>query len=258
MGADYDVEAPRAWRVIGLSAPGVSHLKTNTPCQDEFCFRTGGDWMAIAVADGAGSAERSKEGAHAAACASIDFLTGRLDGQMPDDTPACLDLMAETFQSVRATIVSLAETAGERLDRFATTLSCVIATDRHVAVGQIGDGLVVAKQEMGELFTAIAPDRGEYTNETSFITSADALARTRFLAFRQRVTCVAATTDGLLRLAVTLPDYSPYPSFFEPLFAFARSDQALEEQHEALHEFLTSDRVCARTDDDKTLVLAVR
>ena len=69
---------------------------------------------------------------------------------------------------------------------------------------------------------------------------------------------LAMSTDGLLRLALKLPAYEPHPPFFKPLFAFIAEagDTAVASQQ--LAGFLASPRVCARTDDDKTLVLAAR
>lgn len=255
---DEDANAARVWHVIGSSVQGVSHLRTNTPCQDEFCFRVDRDWVVIAIADGASSAERSKEGAHLATYSAIDYLSSRLAEQLPQDIPTGLDLMSDTYRNVRDAIKAFAEKEGVALESFATTLSCVLATDERLVVGQVGDGLIVASEDSGELFSALLPERGEYANETSFITTADALARTQIRVYNERVSRLAATSDGLLRLAVTLPDYCPFPAFFEPLFAFARSSQTAEEQQQTLQAFLMSDRVHARTDDDKTLVLAVR
>jgi hypothetical protein len=50
------------------------------------------------------------------------------------------------------------------------------------------------------------------------------------------------------------PDNTPYQPFFAQMFSFARRPDATEME---LQAFLTSERVCARTDDDKTLVLVV-
>jgi hypothetical protein len=68
-------------------------------------------------------------------------------------------------------------------------------------------------------------------------------------------------SDGLTRLALKMPSYEPHVPFFQPLFAYieetspANSNVKAEQQMAA---FLASERVSARTDDDKTLVLAVR
>ena len=62
--------------------------------------------------------------------------------------------------------------------------------------------------------------------------------------------------ESALRLALKLPGYEPHAPFFKPLFTFitGAEDETLATQQ--LAGFLASARVCARTDDDKTLVLA--
>jgi hypothetical protein len=77
------------------------------------------------------------------------------------------------------------------------------------------------------------------------------------VAARRPVRALALTSDGLLRLVLKLPGYEPHPQFFRPLLTFVR-ETADENQAQAdLADFLASERVCARTDDDKTLLLAV-
>lgn len=49
----------------------------------------------------------------------------------------------------------------------------------------------------------------------------------------------------------------PHVPFFQPLVAFAARAENQTDAREQLTAFLASERVCARTDDDKTLVLAV-
>ena len=62
-------------------------------------------------------------------------------------------------------------------------------------------------------------------------------------------------TDGIQLLAVRYADNTAHEPFFEPLFEFAENPNSSNAE---LEEFLRSERVCERTDDDKTLVLAVR
>ena len=64
-------------------------------------------------------------------------------------------------------------------------------------------------------------------------------------------------SDGLIRLALNLPYYSPYAPFFAPLWDFAARSESSQVYNQKLIEFLKSDRVCSRTDDDKSLVIAV-
>ena len=59
-----------------------------------------------------------------------------------------------------------------------------------------------------------------------------------------------------------MPSQEPHTPFFTPLFRFAASVEEDDEKRDAAGEqlaaFLSSERVNARTDDDKSLVLAVR
>jgi hypothetical protein len=59
-------------------------------------------------------------------------------------------------------------------------------------------------------------------------------------------------TDGLQLVAFDLSTGMPHAPFFTPFFAFAAGDGDAEQ----LAEFLGSERVGERTDDDVTLVVA--
>ncbi len=125
-------------------------------------------------------------------------------------------------------------------------------------MGQIGDGVVVARGEEGTLFLAATPQRGEYANEVALLTMPDALERLAISVFPDGVRAFAATTDGLLRLALRLPAHAPHAPFFAPLFAFAAETTDTQAAAAELAAFLASERVTRRTDDDTTLVIAVR
>jgi hypothetical protein len=117
---------------------------------------------------------------------------------------------------------------------------------------------VVAGESPDKLFLVNQAQRGEYANETYFLTQEDALEQVQVSVYAKPVNLLAVMSDGLTRLALQLPAQEPYLPFFQPLLAFAA--RANEEEQAARHlvEFLTSERVCDRTDDDKSLVLAVR
>ena len=66
---------------------------------------------------------------------------------------------------------------------------------------------------------------------------------------------VSLLTDGLQMLALDYANNIPHVPFFSPLFKLTTEENFTIE---ALSRFLESERVCERTDDDKTLVLAVR
>jgi hypothetical protein len=153
---------------------------------------------------------------------------------------------------------SLAEIEEQPLRAYAATLILAVATADRLVVAQLGDGAVVAGESPDELFLVNRAQRGEYANETYFLTQEDALEQVQVSVNEKAVNLLAVMSDGLTRLAMQLPAQEPYLPFFQPLLTFAA--HANEEEQAAGHlvEFLTSERVCDRTDDDKSLVLAVR
>jgi hypothetical protein len=69
---------------------------------------------------------------------------------------------------------------------------------------------------------------------------------------------VALLTDGMERLALRFDSLTPHPPFFRPLFEALRATTNVDALTEDLRQFLQSDSVQNKTDDDKTLVLASR
>jgi hypothetical protein len=254
-----NAKAAVRWRIIAASMAGTSHLEKGLPCQDAHSFRVlpGGELLA-AVSDGAGSAERSQEGACLAVKEALDGLEALLLGGAPCDEVGWQVAITGMFDEIHQKLVDFADAAGTPLRAFAVTLTCALVTIDWLVVGQIGDGAAIAEDTEGALFLTSRPQRGEYANEAFFLTLPDATRYTTVVAARRPVRALALTSDGLLRLALKLPGYEPHLKFFRPLLTFVR-ETADETQAQAdLADFLASERVCVRTDDDKTLLLAVR
>jgi hypothetical protein len=254
-----NVNASARWRIIAASVAGTSHLEKGLPCQDAHSFRVlpGGELLA-AVSDGAGSAERSQEGACLAVKEALDGLEALWQGGAPGDEADWQAAITGLFDEIHQKLVDFAGGVGAPLRDFAATLTCALVTGDWLVVGQIGDGAAIAEDADGALFLTARPQRGEYANEAFFLTLPDATRCTTVVAARRPVRALALTSDGLLRLALKLPGYEPHPQFFRPLLIFTR-ETADETQAQAdLANFLASERVCAHTDDDKTLLLAVR
>lgn len=244
--------------MFGASVVGTSHLSAELPCQDAHAVRLlPGGALLVAVADGAGSAARAEEGARRAVERAMDWLEIAM-GEPPTREDGWRAAMLGAFRAASEGLDELAAADDVPLRAFATTLTCVVATADCLVVGQIGDGVAVARNEHGRLFTTIRPRRGEYANEASFLTMPRPLDHVDLVVYPQPVDGLAITTDGLLRLAMELPEHEPHRPFFLPLFAFAAEVEDVARGREHLAAFLASDRVGARTDDDKTLVLAVR
>lgn len=283
--APAGVGAGAAWRVIAASVVGSGHVRAGVPCQDAHAYRILPDGtLLIAVADGAGSAARAAEGAAAAvrhAVAAMAEVLGvptaariadRVGGPALADDPwgpagdgdggdgdfPYRSAVSAGFRAARAALEDLAITAWEPLRAYACTLTCAVAGSGRLAVGQIGDGVAIARRLDGDLFAASRPQKGEYANEAHFLTRPDALEIVAYGVAPGPVDAVGLTTDGLLRLALRWPELVPHAPFWAPLLAFAARVDDAAGASDQLAAFLGSPRVAARTDDDKTLVLAVR
>lgn len=253
------------WRLIGASVTGTSHAKSGLPCQDAHAYREVAGCALLVVADGAGSAERSDAGAQCASQAALAALADALAaaGGWPADSKLWRDLFAAAYGAARARLEQLSTSAGLPDRAFATTLLCAALSDQGLAVAQLGDGIAAAfsptadPQLSGDWFLAAEPQRGEYANETYFLSQSDALQNLEVRVYSEPVRALALMTDGLLRLVLG-GDHRPHVPFFQPLLTFGV--EVDDEAHGSglLADFLASERVCARTDDDKTVVLALR
>jgi hypothetical protein len=123
---------------------------------------------------------------------------------------------------------------------------------------QVGDGGVVIDTGSG-LELAIVPMSGEYANMTHFVTDEDAVSIMETKTYPDPALKVAAFTDGIQRLALNLATNTPHTPFFQAFFnGMARVSEEQEDQLQGLLiKFLGSQAVNERTDDDKTLALAL-
>ena len=283
--------ADSAWRVVAASATGSAHVARGLPCQDAWGWRRlpAGQLLA-AVADGAGSAARAELGAALAVDAVLEALARRWSGTAtPPSTPpdwrkAVIPFDAEPSHSAgdrdpprppaepeaqrwlreavaeaRAALVDLARELGCPLRDLSCTLTCIVAEADRLWVGQIGDGLALARDPSGVWHTVGRPQKdGEYANEARFLTAADALEGLVSSAWPIAAEVLVASSDGLLRLMLQLPGFEPHPPFVEPLVRFAAGDLPAEQAGEQLARFLAGPRIGARTDDDTTLLIALR
>lgn len=281
---------PSQWRVVGASVCGASHEKTGQPCQDAHHWLALADGTVLAaVADGAGSAAFSDIGAALAAQTAVKTLatalsagsaaaggglgstdvpvhpepTGTAEPQGPVRAPdptaveeaACKHWLIEALVAARAALEAEASARGVPARELASTLLVVMARTGFIAAAQVGDGAVVAAAASGEVFALTTPRSGEYLNETTFLTSPDALSQLQLGIWRGDLAHWAMFTDGLQMLALRVPGGTPYAPFFIPLFQFLANPSVEAESQTALTRFLRSPRLRDRADDDLTLVV---
>jgi hypothetical protein len=243
------------WSALGVSVAGTSHHARDVPCQDcnrYALFGPAGDWLVVAVADGAGSASRAEVGA-ALVC---EQLVGRIldlkpDGPLDEDAARCL------FAEVRAALLDEAERLSVPPRELACTAILAVIGPGTAAFAQLGDGAIVVGGE-GYRRVVFWPQPEEYANATDFLTDPRFDRALRFEAATEEVSELCVFTDGLQRLALDFANETTHTPFFDPLFARVRDAANAADLQAPLREFLTSPRVNERTDDDKTLVLATR
>lgn len=243
------------WKCVSASAIGTSHVAQKLPCQDAHEIVTlDNGILIIAVADGAGSATRAEEGSRCAVETSARFLADHLQKAQPTTPEECESLLESAVVHSRTALRSLAP--GEKFNEVATTLLLTILTDRWLSTIQVGDGAVVCRSISGPLHVLSELGQSEYINETTFLTSSDYRSRLhRTTLPSEDVGGLAMFSDGIELLAIRYSDNTAHEPFFTTMFEFAENPNSTKVE---LEEFLQSERVCERTDDDKTLVLAVR
>ncbi len=244
------------WQMIAASVPGESHLRRGMPCQDAHRVEElDKEGMVAAVADGLGSAPLAERGAQVAVDVAVTTLCATLDRRLPKQEKAWVKALHQAFVTAQSALVALAAAEARPLADYATTLIVVAVTKRWLAVGQVGDGAVVAQLADGVMTILTRPQRGEFANETRPLTSPDALAAITYVCRPSQVQALALFTDGVQQLCLDSTDYTPYQPFFAPLFAQICQPLNRWEAEAALITFLQSERLGKRSDDDKTLAL---
>ncbi len=167
----------------------------------------------------------------------------------------------DDIDEVRDRIAVVAERVGITSRDFATTVVLVISDGKRTMAVHVGDGAVVIRSRDTGVWTALSwPAQGEYASTTFFVTD-DGGARVRISRRDAPVDRLAVFTDGLERLALDFASQTAHAPFFsgvsEPV-ARAPTDGWNVPLSRKLGEYLSGDAVNARTDDDKTLILACR
>lgn len=252
------------WRVAAASVAGTSHIRQGIGCQDEallkvFRDRSGREVLVAVISDGAGSAPKAEVGSWLTCSTVVEAVEVFLaDGGLVSDV--AIGTVHSWLEMVQEAIRGRAEDdSGVPRDYACTMVGAVIGADA-CAVFQIGDGAAVIPDDDGWCWVHW-PQHGEYSNTTFFVTDETAQERLAFDLCPVRVDEIALFTDGLENLVLQKATKSVFSPFFDGMMPAVRAletaglDKGLSD---LLAAYLDSPAVCARTDDDKTLVLATR
>jgi serine/threonine protein phosphatase PrpC len=183
---------PQAWALLAASRRGRSHEHAGSFRDDDFFLTHVDGWSVLAVADGAGSAKSSRQGARLAVQQAGAYLAAHLQqecaaqtdpllAQWDTDQEACRASLGQLFQSLFYTAATHAldaieaeAAANQQIARdFATTLllACVRqhGAQTLVATFWIGDGAIAAYGPRGQVQLMGMPDGGEYAGQTRFL-----------------------------------------------------------------------------------------
>lgn len=256
-----------SWKAIARSVIGSCHQAQQIPCQDysEYQLLGSGNIIIGAVADGAGSAVLSHLGAKIAVKSALAYLE-RWHRFRERHVPFSSSNLSESqltqffsklIQRIQQTLAEQAQTLNCPMPSLATTLLIFAASQEGVIAMQIGDGFLLVRPKGEDYQLLFRPDKGEFINETTFVTSATALNFLQVIICPKPIEFICAATDGLEKVAIKYSDWSPFPPFFSPLEAFLKETLDPEAEANYLEQFLNSERLNHRTQDDKTLLLCL-
>ena len=269
--------SPQTWLFASGSGIGLSHKKTGSDCQDYAYVETFGkdsSWLVGALADGAGSAAHSKEGA--------EFLCTEVIRKLQDSE--ALNKLLEEFQTLPKTEMldeiepikqQLRQVFVESVDALrsyaqakeinpqdlASTLVAFIASPNFLASIEIGDSLLVYISSKGEFSLNNLPMKGEYANQTIFAVSKDSKEQVaccvRKFREQDQLVFICAMTDGLESVSFDKSTNTPGSKFFLPLLESSKACNTNSELEAFIREVITMPALDTRTDDDKTLLIAL-
>ena len=170
------------WHTQTAAVTGSGHQRQGLPCQDKTWSMEANGVTAIALADGAGSARLSHEGAESAVQTICRTLCEQFDELYVSSSP--MEMRMKALREVRQRIRLHAAERNAAIGNFACTLLAVaVRGDKYLLV-HVGDG-VIGYQKSGKLLVASRPQNGEFANTTTFVTSPDVLQKARVLRGRQ-------------------------------------------------------------------------
>ncbi|TAG76086.1 MAG: protein phosphatase 2C domain-containing protein [Oscillatoriales cyanobacterium] len=247
------------WEIVGCSAIGTKHVTGGTPCQDAVFYEMISDRIIIgAVSDGMGSARRSDVGSKLAVQTALSQIKSTQCWlNQPKNDEGAREIFRSVLGQVQAALKREAENGGYSVKDLNCTLLAFVATPEWLAAMQVGDGLIVVRPKGKDYQLVFMPDKGEFCNETTSVTSSHALEEMEVCVKSGSYEFICAATDGIENISLVKPDnWRPFEGFFKPLEKqIMLSTNSLAHKKKEIEDFLNSEQINQKTDDDKTLLL---
>lgn len=273
------------WIVAKASVAGVRHMQEKTACQDtsDYQFFEKEAFGIAVVADGAGYAENSAKGSSLVVQYSKDLFSELVcKEQWNQDMPAVENWQKKAEEVFRIVYNRLTEYGIEQnieIHTLATTVIVMIITAKGLLVTHIGDGRACYRDDCGNWITCFDPYKGEYANETVFITSdfwkekEPAHFIGSYVIIGQ-VTAFSVLSDGMEMVSFRLNEFNsnkeiheslnePYKAFFEHnvtvLTTYKRLGLLPDEINGLWAGFLSTGNPALTIEpDDKSMILGVK
>lgn len=156
------------WISVNARVQGISHIKSDTPCQDYNISCDNGDTYAIILSDGAGSALYSEIGAM--------IVCEAVKAYVFEDFKYLYNCDAKEFKSrlihrIRTRLGIAAKKHNSSKNDFASTLLFVAVNKNKFICGHLGDGIIGIIDNDNNAKALSLPENGEFVNSTFFTTS---------------------------------------------------------------------------------------
>lgn len=242
------------WRVYAAAVTGQSHFEQSLPCQDACAYVADGDALVAVVCDGAGSQAASHIGSGLLSREVSTALLPVLDALV--DEQAARAFLEGAIGAALITLGEQAAVAGLPLSAYACTLVGAMARRDRAWLFHVGDGVAVAVGADGAE-TVSPPENGEYANETFFVTSPQWREHLRLTPCPTPPVQLVLMSDGSMPFAMGRGNAGLFAGFMQPVVRhLAAADE--EAGSAALRATLDDSRTHAITNDDKTLLIALR
>lgn len=275
------------WIIAQASVIGSLHIANSLPCQDAHLCKAIGqsEWLLCVVSDGAGSCEFSHVGSGKVVelvywhFSELVKANKWIDNSSIPESEVWHRLAKNTFRKVFADLQEFAKTENYTLESLSATVILVIATPLGLLVSHIGDGRAGYQNLQGEWKSMMTPFKGEYANETIFITSPiweddkiDTYIESQVIA--EPINAFVLMSDGCENACYETTIFieenkqyeninKPFAGFFNPitqtLKRLVAQGKTAEEVNLLWEDYLTDGtEEFAKEQDDKTLILVVK
>ena len=254
-----------SWHTSFASVIGTSHQKQGTICQDaglceQVLLNDKNEILLAVVSDGAGSATKSDIGSRVIVEL---FMTEFKKGLKENVSLEKIDkaFIINWLEFVRSHITILAKEAGLSIREYACTVLGAVIGRSDAVFFQLGDGaIIVSKIDSEEYRPIFWPQHGEYANQTNFVIQSNFIENLEFAYLNEQFDKIALFTDGLERLVLDFTSRTAHAPAFSTIFNWLMKKELTNNNQPcpALTAYLNSEYINSRTDDDKTLVMAIR